>query len=289
MYIPDFEYHAPDTLTDTCMLLAALGDNVKVLGGGTDILHRMKLGHIAPLHLVSLKKLTELREIRYEAGHGIVIGALASHNDICNSDLFQKHYLSVSMAAHSMANNQVRNIGTIGGNIVNASPLADLPPILMALAATVKLVGADGERIVSLDDFFTGPGKSVIARDEVLTEIVIPDQATTGSTYIKFGLRKSGSLGVVSVAGAITVQDSVIRDARIVLSAVAPVPMRAKNAEALLKDKTVSADLLEQAASLAAAESRPISDLRGSAEYRRELVRVLTKRVLQKAIDKGHV
>ncbi len=289
MYMPDFEYHAPGTLAEACALLAELGGKATVLAGGSDVLHKMKIGSLVPDHLVSLKNLEELRGIRHEAGRGVVIGALVTHNGIYNSALLQERYLSLPMAAHTMANNQICNIGTIGGNIANASPLADLPPLLVALGAQVKLVGSAGERVVPLEEFITGPGKTSIAPDEILTEVIIPDQPTTGSTYMKFGLRKSGSLAVVSVAAAVTVQGGTIKDARLALGAVAPVPMRAKKTEEMLRGKAFSDELLEQAATSAAAESKPISDLRGSAEYRRNLVGVLTKRTLRKAIDEGHV
>ena len=134
---------------------------------------------------------------------GVVIGARATHNSLYKSPVLQEKYLSVSQAAHHMANNQVRNLGTVGGNLVNAVPSADLPPILIALGAVVKLVGSGGERVLPLEEFFTGPGKTVIAQDEILTEIIIPDQPFTGSTYFKFGLRRSGALAVVGVAAAV--------------------------------------------------------------------------------------
>ena len=289
MQMPDFHYHTPDTVTEACTLLTELSGKVTVLAGGTDVLHKMKVGHLVPDHLVSLKNLEELRGIRFEAGGGIVIGALTTHNDIYNSPLLQDRYLSLSMAAHSMANYQVSNVGTIGGNIANASPLADLPPLLIALGAHVRLVGKSGERNLLLEDFFTGPGTTTIAPDEVLVEVIIPEQQTTSSTYMKFGLRKSGALAVVGVAVAVTILEGTITDARITLGAVAPVPMRAKKTEELLKGKPLSDELLEQAAASAAAESRPISDLRGSEGYRRHLVGVLTKRALRKAIEEGHV
>lgn len=289
MYMPELEYHAPKTLADACVLLDELGETAMVLGGGSDILHKLKNGHLHPEHLVSLKNMTELHEVRYEKGRGIIIGALVTPGETYRSKLIQEHYLSLNMTAHEMGNPQVRNRGTVGGNICNASPLADLPPILIALNASVKVVEYAGERIVPLEDFITGPGKTLIKRDEILKEVIIPDQPTTGSTYMKFGLRKSGALAVVGVAVAVTVKDGILEDARIVMGAVAPVPMRAKKAEALLKGQAITDSLLEQAAESASNECTPISDIRGSAEYRRELVRVLTRRALRKAIDEGHV
>lgn len=289
MYIPDFEYHAPKTLADACVLLDELGETAIVLGGGSDILHKLKNGHLHPQHVVSLKNMTQLREVRHEEGRGIIIGASVTPDETYRSLLLQKHYLSIPMTSHEMGNPQVRNRGTVGGNICNASPLADLPPILIALKASVKIVEYAGERLVLLEDFITGPGKTQIKRDEILTEIIIPDQPTTGSTYMKFGLRKSGALAVVGVAVAVTVADGILVDARIVMGAVAPIPMRARKAEDLLRGQPITDLLLEQAAASAAAECTPITDIRGSAEYRRELVGVLTRRALRKAIDEGHV
>jgi carbon-monoxide dehydrogenase medium subunit len=183
-----------------------------------------------------------------------------------------------------MANNQVRNRGTIGGNLVNAVPSADLPPILISLKAAVTLVGRQGARTLALEEFFSGPGQTVIGTDEILTEITIPDQDTTGSSYHKFGLRHSGALAVVGVAAAVTMKDEFSESVRITLGAVAPTPLRSKGAEKILTGKRVTEDLIEEAGECAARECRPITDIRGSEEYRREMVRVFTKRALRSAI-----
>ena len=289
MYMPDFEYHAPGTLTEACTLLAELGDKAIVLAGGTDVLHKMKVGKLAPEHLVSLKQLDDLRQIRHEAGRGIVMGALTSHNAIYTSKLLQEKYLSLPMAAHTMASNQICNMGTVGGNIVNGVPSADLPPILIALNAGIRLVSATGERTMALEEFFHGAAQTHLAPGELLADITIPDQAATGSTYMKFGLRRSGALAVVGVAVSVTVAGDTLKDARIVLASAAPTVMRAKGAEEFLKGKKISDELMAEAGVKAAAESRPRDSIRGSAEYRRNLVEVLTKRALRKAIDEGHV
>jgi carbon-monoxide dehydrogenase medium subunit len=289
MYMPDFEYHTPGTLAEACTLLDELGEKATVLAGGTDVLHKMKVGKLAPEHLVSLKRLDEIREIRYEPGRGIVMGALTSHNAIYTSPLLQEHYLSLPMAAHTMASNQICNMGTLGGNIVNGVPSADLPPILIALDASIRLVSVKGERSMALEEFFYGSAQTVIAPGEILADITIPDQATTGSTYIKFGLRRSGALAVTGVAVSVVVEGGTLRDARIVLASAAPTVMRARDAEEFLRGKKISDELLAEAGALAAAASRPRDSIRGSAEYRRNLVGVLTKRALRKSIDEGHV
>lgn len=289
MYLPDFEYLAPATLEEASALLEEYGPRARVLAGGTDLLVKMKNGLLEPEVLVSLKNIPGLREIRYEPGRGVVIGALATHNDLINSPLLQQKYLSVSQAAHSMAAYQVRNQGTIGGNLCNAVPSADLPPILIALAASAVLTSRRGERTLPLEEFFTGPNRTVLAPGEILTAVVIPDQPTTGSTYHKFGLRRSGALAVVGVAAAVTVRNDVVEDARIALGAVAPTPMRAREAENVVRGRVPTEEVLRAAGEAAARECRPISDLRGSEEYRRHLVGVFTRRALQRAITEGHV
>ena len=288
MNMPEFTYHAPESLGEVCSLLAQLGDKATVLAGGTDVLHKMKQWKLTPEHLVSLKHLDELREVRYEPGRGVVIGALVTQNGIYTSPLLQERYLSVSQAAHQMASNQIRNLGTVGGNIANAVPSADLPPILVALQASIRLVSATGARTLPLEEFFVGSAQSVLAPGEVLTEITIPDQSATGSTYIKFGLRRSGALAVAGSAVAVTVAGDTLVETRIALSSAGPTILRAHGAEAYLRGRTISDEALARAGVLAGEESRPRDSIRGSAEYRRNLVEVLTKRALRKAIDAGH-
>lgn len=288
MYVPDFEYFAPQSIQEACSLLKQLGSKAKVLCGGTDLMVKMKHGLLAPEALISLKELSELKGIRYVDGKGVFIGARSSHNDLINSPVLNEKYMSISESAHQMASNQIRMMGTVGGNIVNAVPSADLPPMLIALGTTITLVSPTGERTLPLEEFFLGPGKSVLAQDEIVTHVTIPDQPTTGSNYQKFGLRDSGALAVVGVATAVTMEGSVIKDARVVLGAVAPVPLRARKTEELLAGKEWSDALLEEAGVVASTECKPISDIRGSAEYRRDMVRVFTVRSLKASITKGH-
>jgi len=289
MIIPEFEYVSPQSVQEACALLVQYGDSARVLAGGSDLLVKMKDGLMKPAYLVSLKNLDSLKSIRYETGTGVIIGARATHNEVMNNRLLQEKYRSVCEAAHSMAADQIRNIGTVGGNLVNAVPSADLPPILIALDARARIVGTNGERTISLEDFFLGPGKTVLEKGEILAEIIIPDQPTTGSNYIKFGLRRAGALAVAGVASSVTVSDGTCRDVRVVLGAVAPTPMRARQAENVLRGKKISRGLIDEAGRIAAAESKPINDIRGSIEYRRNLVNVLTRRSLKAAIEKGHI
>ena len=292
MYVPDFEYYAPDSVKAVSEMLAER-DGTVILSGGTDILTKMKNGlpvngFPVPAALISLKNLSGLKKIEYVPGRGIVIGGRSTHNDIVFSPVLHERYNSVSCAARSMAANQVRHAGTIAGNIVTAVPSADLPPILMVLGAVVTLESAKGGRTLPLEEVFVGPGKTVLARDEILTEVVIPDQAMTGSAYFKYALRKSGALATVGVAVAVQMKGNIIEDIRVAFGAVAPVPMRAPKVEAFLKGKEATEENLAAAAAIARDECRPISDQRASEEYRREMVGVFTKRAVKKAIAYGH-
>jgi carbon-monoxide dehydrogenase medium subunit len=292
MYLPDFDYYAPESVKAVSEMLLER-EGAVILSGGTDLLTKMKNGLpvnglAAPTALVSLKNVPRLKKIEYVRGKGVVIGGAATCNDIVFSELINEKYNSVSHAAQSMAANQVRHAGTVAGNIVAAVPSADLPPILIALSAVAKLESADGERTLPLEEVFAGPGRTVLKRGEVLTEVIIPDQDMTGSAYFKYALRKAGALAVVGVAAAVQMEGGVVKDIRVAFGAVAPVPMRAPRVEEFLKGKEATEDNLAAAADIAREECRPITDHRASEEYRRDMVGVFTKRAVKKAIAWGH-
>jgi carbon-monoxide dehydrogenase medium subunit len=289
VYLSNFDYYEPKSVDEACKFMVQHGSKARFFAGGTDILVKMKKQVDLPEVLVAIGRLPELRGIEEVPGEGIVIGAAVTHNELMDSKLLQGKYLSVPEAAHQMANSQVRNLGTVGGNISNAVPSADLPPILIALGATAKIKGSKGGKQLALEDVFAGPNKTVLEEDEIITHFVIPENKFTGSTYMKYGLRASGALAVVGVAASVEVKDGVIQDARVVLGAVSPVPLRAKKTEEFLKGKKTTDEVLEKAGVMASEECRPISDIRASAEYRKDMVRVFTRRALRKAIDEGHV
>ena len=287
MYLPDFDYYTPDSVEAASKLLIE-DEGAMILSGGTDILTKMKNGVIAPKALISLRNVPGLKKIEYVKGRGVVIGGASTHNDLIFSEVLNRRYNSVSRTAQTMAANQVRHAGTVAGNIITAVPSADLPPILIALGATVTLVCVHGTRSLPLEEVFLGPGRTVLKRDEVMTEIVIPDQAMTGSAYFKYALRKAGALATVGVAAAVQMEGAVIKDIRVAFGAVAPVPMRAPKVEAFLKGKEAAEETLAEAAAIAHDECKPITDHRASEEYRRDLVGTFTKRAIRKAIADGH-
>jgi len=288
VYTPDFEYYAPNSVAEACKMLTDFGARAKVFAGGSDLLPKMKHGLLAPEVLVSLRNICEMKKIEYVQGKGVIIGGRSTHNDLVFSPVLAGKYKSVCSAAKSMAANQIRHIGTVAGNIVSSVPSADLPPILIALNSTVTLASPKGERSMALEEVFVGPGQTVIQPNEILTEVIIPDQAMTGSKYFKFALRKSGALATVGVAVAVQVEGKTIKDARIALGAVSPTPVRAKEAEKFLIGKETTDGVFEEAGKIACGECKPITDFRASAEYRTDMVRVFTKRALREALDNGH-
>lgn len=258
-----------------------------LLAGGTDLMPKLKRREIeAPGCLIDLKGIPDLAYISNAEGDGLRIGALATLRAIETSALIQATYGILSQTASSMASVQIRNRGTVAGNLCNAVPSADTAPPLLALDATAKLMSQKGERIVPLDDFFIGPNKTVLSDDELLVEIQVPRVLPhSRGVYLKLTQRSSMELAVVGVAVMVSARNGVCENIKIALGAVAPTPMRAKRAEAVLRGQHFSEELIEHTARTAAEESRPIDDHRATQEYRRDMVEVLVKRAVIETIS----
>ena len=285
LLLPKFDYEEPKSLPEALAMLLELKGNGKVIAGGTDLLVNMKKGIVTPAFLVSLKKVEGLREIAGDNG-GLAIGSQVTISEIADSDRVGSAFPVLARCASWLGSPLIRNRATIGGNIVTARPAADLPPALIVLGAEVELKGKGKNRMVPLSGFFTGPGSSVIESGEVLTRIIIPPAPPfTGGDYIKLGHRAALEIAIVAVASRLTLDkpDGVIVDARIVLSAVAPTAIHAVSAEKALTGQRPSEELFTRAASLAVTDCTPISDIRGGAEYRRDMVNTLVRRTLTKA------
>jgi carbon-monoxide dehydrogenase medium subunit len=241
---------------------------------------------LVPKYIVDLKRIAGLSGIREQGDGSITVGALTTMREIETSPLIANKYRFLSQSAAEVGSIQIRNRATVGGNMANATPSADVAPALIALNATAKIVGANGDRTVALEEFFRGPGQTVMSSDEILTEITIPK---TGSRlvgeYIKFSPREMMDLAYVGVAVAYGLgdQDKKCDGVRIVLGAVAPTPLRAKRAEAALEGQALTEALAEKVGQIAAEEAKPISDVRSSADYRRAMVGAMTKRALLNA------
>ena len=280
------EMYQPTTLEQASRLVKENGPGGRFLAGGTDLVIAMKEKGLVPKYIVDLKRVPGLSGIRENTDGSITLGALTTMREIETSPLILKKYPFLSQSAAEVGSIQIRNRATVGGNMANATPSADVAPSLVALNATAKIVGLSGEKTVSLEEFFRGPGQTIMGTEEILTEITIPK---TGprlvGDYIKFSPREMMDLAYVGVAVAYNLgeKDKRCTDVRIVLGAVAPTPIRARKAEAILEGQILTEKLARAAGDEAAQESKPISDVRSSAEYRRAMVGVMTGRAILNA------
>ncbi len=279
------EMYQPTTLLEASRLLKDKGAGGRFLAGGTDLVIAIKEKGLIPKYVVDLKKVPGLSGIRENADRSITIGALTTMREIETDPLLNKKYPFLCQSAAEVGSIQIRNRATVGGNMANATPSADVAPSLIALNATAKIVSAAGERTVSLQEFFRGPGQTVMTSDEILTAITLPKTSPQlVGEYIKFSPRDMMDLAYVGVAVAYNITaDKRCSGVRIVLGAVAPTPICARNAEALLEGQLLTEELAAKVGAEAARESKPISDVRSSADYRRAMVGTMTKRALLNA------
>ncbi len=285
-----FEYLAPESVDQAISLHELHGDRAKYIAGGTDVVVKINEDKLTPDYLISLKHIPDLNRLVLDEESGeLRIGALVTHRMLERSTDVRKRYPIIYDAVRNIGSTQIRNVATIGGNLVNAVPSADGAIPLIALDAHVTIRGPGGERSVDLIDFFLSPGRSVLEMGEVLTEIIIPPlPAHTGCAYIKFGRRKAMELPLLGVGVALSLgADLAMCDkARICLGVAAPTPMRAKKAEEFLMGKPVDEEILTEAGEIAAGESRVRDSVRGKAWYRREMVRVQVKRMGLKCVER---
>ncbi|MBI3362447.1 MAG: xanthine dehydrogenase family protein subunit M [Chloroflexi bacterium] len=280
-----FDYYSPRTISEACEILASHNGKARVMAGGTDLLLKMKAGtlRVAPKAIVNIKRIAELRRepvINHQSSV-IRLDALTTLEGLRRSPVIREHCPALAHAAATMASVQIRNLATVGGNLCNAAPSADLAPILIALNAVACIAGppARGDRCILLQDFFTGPGLTVLAPGELLVSLEVP-LAAPGAVYLKHAPRECMDIAVVGIGLSLSVDDERCRWARVVLGAVAPTPMRARRAEEELLAGPLTPERIERAAKIAAEESKPIDDVRGSAWYRRQMVEVMTRRGL---------
>lgn len=271
----------PASLREAVSFLAAHRGEAYLVAGATDLLMDMRLVRVAPRYLLNVNKLADLSYIRITNG-GMAIGALTKIRDLETSHEIGDRYPAIAEAAAQIGSIQIRNLATIGGNLAHASPSAEMAPPLLVLDASVELVSARGERSVPLAGFFTGPGRTVVEPDELVTEIRVPPPAEgCGSAYLRLCVRDALDIAIINVAAALVVSGGRIRQARIALGAVGPTPVRAGAAEEVLVGQAPGRKSLDEAAALAVQDANPISDVRASAGFRRDMVEVLTRRALE--------
>lgn len=283
---PGTDYLRPSTVDEALALLARHRDLAVPVAGATDLTVEMSQKGLIPRYLLDLGRLP-LSYIREEDGE-LALGALATIGEVECSRLLRERYIALVDAARSFGSPQIRNGATIGGNVAHATPSADMAPPLLALDARVRLASVRGERVVPLDGFFRGPGMTVREPDELITELRLPLARPGGTSYLRHCVRESLDIAVVGVACRLRLGDGQrIAEARIALGAVAPTPIRAREAEEALLGERAEDAAVERAARLAAMAARPISDVRASASYRQEMVRVYTRRALSLAAERA--
>lgn len=303
-----YEYHKPETIQKAIALMSQYDGDAVFAAGGTDVMVRIRGKKIAPRALISLRHIEELGHKNEDR-----IGAGTTHTDLQRDGYIKDHLSALHDAVCNLGSVQIRNVATVGGNICNAAPSADTACPLLVLDAQALAVGKEGERRIEMDQFFVGPGQTVLARDEILTHFIMPRFGPrTGSAYIKHTRRAAMDLPIIGIAVRITLDRSDVRcrdvlctlepaskilsmfaeenlrceDVRIAMGVVAPRPIRAKQAEAALKGQVVSDALLAEVSEIAASECSPRDSIRGEAWYRREMVKVLVRRAAVKAIDR---
>jgi aerobic carbon-monoxide dehydrogenase medium subunit len=286
MIPPSFDYHAPKTLDEAVALLARLGDSAKILAGGQSLIPAMRFRLASPGALVDLGRIGGLSYIE-ERGDHLAIGALTREHALERSDIVARSYPLLLDTALVIADPIVRNKATVGGNIAHADPANDHPATMLAYGATVVARGPKGERTIAIDDLFVGLFETSLAPGEILTEIRVPRPgAGSGGAYLKIE-RKVGDYAVAAIAVQLTLSGGAIQQIRIGLTNVSSVPMRARAAEAALTGEKLTDDALEAAGKAAAGECDPSADLRGQVDYKRDLVRVLTKRAVRRAAERA--
>jgi CO/xanthine dehydrogenase FAD-binding subunit len=306
-----FDYLRPQTLEEALALLNQHGKKAKLIAGGTDVIVLIKQKAMMPEVLISLRGIPGLDQIRYDGA--LKIGAMVTHRGIEKSEVIRKEFSALTDAADVLGSIQIRNVATIGGNICTAAPSADTATPLLVLGTQVKIKSLSEERMVPIEGFFTGPGETILKKGEMVTELVVPKPLpNTGSAYWKLQRRLALDLPILGVSvllsldkGTVSCSDmlcttspisSVLhtmekdeltcKEIRIALGVAAPTPMRALKAENLMRGKKISDELLEEVANTASAEAQPRDSIRGEAWYRKDLVRVLVKRMAMKSIER---
>ena len=276
----DFEYLEPTTVAEACTMLKRYGGEARPYAGGAYLSIVMRQGLLQPKALVNIKKIGELKGIRFDAKDGLVIGALATHRELETSQLAREKFPIFAHVERDVANIRVRNVGTIGGNLASGEPLTDLAQVFMALDARVAIAGPAGNRVIPIEELFLDFYHTSLADDEILTHVIVPPlPARSGVEYIRFSSSSVVDKPCVGVCVRLTLgNEDALNAVRVALGCVAPTPLRARKAEAILSGKRFAAGTIEQAAAVAAEECSPTSDLRGSEKFKRGIVRVLVRR-----------
>jgi CO/xanthine dehydrogenase FAD-binding subunit len=279
-----FEYSAARSVTEAASLLGA-HPRAQLLAGGTDLLVQLRSGRKTADLVIDLKRIPDLNEVSYNPARGLTLGAAVPCYRIYQDSAISQAYPALAEVAALIGGIQIQGRASIGGNLCNAAPSADAVPLLIALRARCRIAGPAGEREIAVEDFCTGPGRNALEPGELLVSLHLPAPAPrSGARYLRFIPRNEMDIAVAGAGAAVTLVNGSFRSARIALSAVAPTPLYVREAGDWLAGKPATADSIRQAAEIAASAAKPITDMRGTAEYRRHLCAVLTRRVLETAV-----
>lgn len=284
-----FEYLEPETVGEAVQVLQTYGARAKVLAGGVDLAPGMRQRQIQPEYVVSLQKIPGLDYIEGDGQKGLRLGALTTLRSMERSPTIQKDYTLLWEAVHQIASVQVKTMGTVVGNLCVATPASDVAAALFALGAELKIASPAAERTIPIEDFFIGVNQTSLQPGEIVTEVLVPAlPPTTGSAFMNL-IRTAADVSKVNVAVTLTVAGNTCRDVKIALGAVAPTVVRARKAEGILKGQKLEERTIAEAAAAAAEETKPITDIRSTAEYRKEMVKVLVRRAIGKALERAKV
>lgn len=282
-----FDYQEPTTLRKAFALLEKHGEDARVIAGGTSLLIMMRQRLLAPRVLISLARIPKLDRIMYSSKDGLRIGAGARHRDIELSPAVRQHYPLLHETFRKVAQPRIRNMGTVGGNLAAGDPLTDPGASLIALDAEVTLTSSKGKRTLKLNEFFIDYYQTALEPGELLTEIHVPPPQRPGWSHIKFTPRSVEDFATVGVALTLKTNNGVCEDIRLGLNSVGPTIIHAKKAEEVLRGQTISDAILREMGEVAATEVDPVDDNRGSAEYKREMVKVLVRRAAKEALQRA--
>jgi aerobic carbon-monoxide dehydrogenase medium subunit len=288
--VKNFDYLEPTTVAEACALLKQHAGEAKVFAGGSHLTILMKQGLYEPKSLVNIKRIPELRGIRFDSTDGLIIGALVTHRELETSAVVKEKLPVLCEAEREVANIRVRNMGTVGGNLASGEPLTDLSQIFISLDGKARIFGTNGERAITIEELFLDFYTTSLAEDEILTHVVLPPlPAQSGIEYIRFSSSSVVDKPSAGVAVRLTLEtgSETLRAARIVLGCVGATPVRARKAEALITGKKLTPELAGEAGAVASRECSPTSDLRGSEEYKRAIVGTLVKRAAGRAYERA--
>ena len=279
-----FDYAVPRSLAEATKLLAA-HPRAQLLAGGTDLLPQLRLGKKQTDLVIDVKYIPELGEVRYDPSGGLTLGAAVPCCRIYEDRTVRREYAALADVSSLIGGTQIQNRASIGGNLCNAAPSADAVPVLIAYRATCRIAGPGGTREVPVENFCTAPGNTVLQPGELLVSLHLPQALSrSGACYLRFIPRNEMDIAVAGVGAALAVEDGVFRSARVALAAVAPTPLFVREAGEYLAGKPVNRDSIQAAAEIARAAAQPITDMRGTSEYRRHLCAVLTRRAIEIAV-----